>query len=165
MSVRSSDRPTVRPSPVPANHLLHAESRGFRRVSDIDGWQVAKANAKAVYELTKFPAIAGDFALRDQMRRAAISVMANIAEGFGRGNDGDFRRFLDIAQGSAAELYSLLSLTRELHPDLEPDIDLLVEQLQRNAVLISRLKTYLVRSGPEATAARRPPPRSPARSR
>ena len=71
-------------------------------------WQSARELVKLVYEVTKQPDFNRDFALRDQIRRAAISVMSNIAEGFGTGTDADFVRFLGYARRSASETQSQL---------------------------------------------------------
>lgn len=57
---------------------------------------------------------ASDWGLRDQIRRAAVSVMSNIAEGFESGTDGDFVRFLTHTRGSAAEVQSLLYVARDV---------------------------------------------------
>lgn len=67
-------------------------------------WQKAKALAIDVYRATESGAIARDYGLRDQMRRAAVSVPSNIAEGDERGSDREAVRFLFIAKGSLAEL-------------------------------------------------------------
>jgi four helix bundle protein len=73
-------------------------------------WQKAHILACAVYRVTcSFPK-AEQFVLGDQIRRAAISIGANIAEGCGRNGDGELRRFLNIALGSANELRYLLEL-------------------------------------------------------
>jgi four helix bundle protein len=61
-----------------------------------------------VYHATEQGAFARDYALRDQMRRAAISIMSNIAEGFERNSDKEFRHFLYVAKASAGEVRSLL---------------------------------------------------------
>jgi four helix bundle protein len=72
-------------------------------------WQKAHRVACAVYAVTRsFPR--GEHFLRDQLRRAAISIGANIAEGCGRNGDAELRRFLNIALGSANELRYLLEL-------------------------------------------------------
>ncbi len=73
----------------------------FTCFEDIQAWQKARELAAAVYAATSRCEFARDFALRDQMRRASVSVMSNIAEGFERGGDKEFRRFLCIAKGSA----------------------------------------------------------------
>lgn len=69
---------------------------------------MARELTNFVYKMTQQDKFARDFGLRDQIRRAAISVMSNIAEGFGRENNGDFRRFLAIAKASASEVQSQL---------------------------------------------------------
>ena len=77
-------------------------------------WQSARSLANLVYKLTDQPSFR-DAALRNQMRRAAVSVMSNIAEGFGRGSNEELDRFLFIAKGSGAELLSQLYLSLDLN--------------------------------------------------
>jgi four helix bundle protein len=84
------------------------------RLEDLLAWQDARAFAGMVYRVTAAGSIARDFALRDQFRRAAVSVMCNIAEGFGRGGPAEFARFLDIARGSAAECQAIILLAQDL---------------------------------------------------
>lgn len=64
------------------------------RFEDIQAWQEARLLTKALYSITETGPWAKDYALRDQVRRASISVMSNIAEGFDRKTDADFGRFL-----------------------------------------------------------------------
>ena len=78
------------------------------RFEDLDCWQKGRELANTVYEMTATGKVAKDFGLRDQLRRAAVSVMANIAEGYERGTNRDFIRFLFMARGSAGEVRSLL---------------------------------------------------------
>jgi len=78
------------------------------RFEDLDVWQKARALVNEVYALTRDGSFGQDFALRDQIRRAAVSVMANIAEGFERGGDKEFRQFLAVAKGSCGEVRSHL---------------------------------------------------------
>lgn len=80
----------------------------IERFEEIKAWQEARALTRMVYELTKGDRFARDFGLRDQIQRAAVSVMANIAEGFERQSRKDFRHFLGIALGSCAEVRSHL---------------------------------------------------------
>ena len=76
------------------------------RFEDIEGWRKARELARLVSLVTKSGDVAKDYGLRDQMPRAAVSVMANIAEGFGRGGNKEFIQFLGHARGSSAELKS-----------------------------------------------------------
>ena len=78
----------------------------FRRFEDIEAWQKARELTKVVYQLSGRGHFAKDFGLRDQIRRASVSIMANIAEGFERDGTGEFIQFLAIAKGSAAEVLS-----------------------------------------------------------
>ena len=82
----------------------------IERFEDLQSWQKARQMANAVYELTRQPAFAKDFELRDQIRDAAGSVMHNIAEGFDAGTRAEFVRFLKIARRSASEVQSELYL-------------------------------------------------------
>jgi len=88
-------------------------------------WQAAHVLVLSTYKVTRVFPREEQFALTSQIRRAAISIPANIAEGCGRGTDSDFARFLQIAVGSATELeYHLLLaadlcfLSREVQSDL-----------------------------------------------
>jgi four helix bundle protein len=67
-------------------------------------WQMARRLTKSIYEMTKDYPESEVFGLRSQMRRATVSICSNIAEGCGRRGDREFRRFLDVAMGSACEL-------------------------------------------------------------
>lgn len=75
---------------------------------DIQAWQKARILTRNLYATTSSVAFRGDWALRDQMRRAAVSVMSNIAEGFDRNGDRQFAQFLRIAKGSAGEVRAQL---------------------------------------------------------
>lgn len=80
----------------------------FKRFEDIDAWVKARELARGVYGASGRGAFSKDFALRDQIRRAAISVMSNIAEGFERGGTREFIQFLSVAKASAAEVRAQL---------------------------------------------------------
>jgi four helix bundle protein len=80
----------------------------IERFEDIDAWKKARELTKIIYEVTSQGKLATDFSLRDQIRRAAVSIMANIAEGFEREGNKEFRQFLATAKGSAGEVKALL---------------------------------------------------------
>jgi len=86
-------------------------TEGFR---ELRVWQRAKALAVAVYRVTSKGSLARDLALRDQLRRAAVSVPSNIAEGDERDTNKDSVRFLYIAKGSLAELRTQLVIACEI---------------------------------------------------
>jgi four helix bundle protein len=80
---------------------------------DLSAWKAAKALAVEVYRVVNVAAVRNDFALVDQLRRAAISVASNIAEGAGRGTNQDALRFLYIARGSLCELRTQVEVMQE----------------------------------------------------
>lgn len=78
------------------------------RFEDLIAWQKARVLVAEVYRVTRGGAFARDFALVDQLRRAAVSVLSNIAEGFDRRRWAEFHNLLVVAKGSAAEVRSQL---------------------------------------------------------
>lgn len=86
----------------------------IKRFEDILAWQKARAATKTVYEATSDGGFAKDFGLRDQIRRSSVSIMANIAEGFGRRSDKEFSNYLNVAHGSVAETQSHLYVAVDL---------------------------------------------------
>lgn len=80
----------------------------IKTFEDLDAWRLGRKVTGGVYELTRNNRFSGDFGLCDQIRRAAVSIMTNVAEGFERGSNRDFARFLFIARASAGEVRSLL---------------------------------------------------------
>lgn len=87
---------------------MKKETKTIKRFEDSDAWQVARQLTSYIYSLTRKDRFRRDYGLVDQIRRAAVSVMTNIAEGFERGSNKDFVKFLFIARGSAGEVRSLL---------------------------------------------------------
>ncbi len=78
------------------------------RFEDLIAWQKARMLSKCIYQLTSQGGFARDFGLKDQIRRASISIMSNLAEGFERGSTAEFRQFVVIAKASCAEVRSQL---------------------------------------------------------
>jgi four helix bundle protein len=91
-----------------------AKTGKVQRFEELIAWQKAKLLSLLVHRCTKNKSFSVDFPLRDQIRRAAISIMSNIAEGFERHSTKEFQHFLSIARGSAAEVRSQIQLAREL---------------------------------------------------
>ena len=86
----------------------------FKRFEEIEAWQKARLATKRIYQVSKTSEFAKDYGLCNQIRRAAVSVMANIAEGNGRRTNNDFASFLVQAHGSAAEVQSHLYVALDL---------------------------------------------------
>jgi four helix bundle protein len=80
----------------------------FQRFEEIEAWQLARDLTKMIYRLSGQGDFGRDFPLRDQLRRASASVMANIAEGYERAGNAEFIQFLAIAKGSVGEVRSHL---------------------------------------------------------
>jgi four helix bundle protein len=79
-------------------------SKEIRKFEDFIAWQKARKLTAEVYRVTNQGEFARDFGLKNQSRRAAVSIMSNLAEGFERGGPREFHRFLTISKGSCAEL-------------------------------------------------------------
>ena len=80
----------------------------IERFEDLIAWQKARDLSRAIYSISGKGLFSRDYGLRDQIRRAIVSVMSNIAEGFERGGRGEFHQFLVMAKGSCAEVRSQL---------------------------------------------------------
>jgi four helix bundle protein len=80
----------------------------FQRFEDIEAWQIGRKLTRAIYAVSRQKTFARDWALRDQIRKAAISITSNVAEGFERDSDREFAHFLSIAKGSVGEVRSQL---------------------------------------------------------
>lgn len=126
---------------------MEKEKVSAKNYRELIVWQDAIKIAKTVYQLTgKFPK-QEIYALADQLRRAAVSVPSNIAEGQARKSPGDFRRFLHIALGSLAEVDTQLILAQEFGYLSKEDIDPMDMEIQN-----LRKKLYaLINSLPSAT--------------
>ncbi|HTL68160.1 MAG TPA: four helix bundle protein [Lacunisphaera sp.] len=102
-------------------------------------WQKAQALAVSIYQLSKHAAFAREFALADQMRRAALSIPSNIAEGDERDTDKDAVRFFYIAKGSAAELRTQLDLANKVALLSDSDFASLDQQTEEIARMLRGL--------------------------
>jgi four helix bundle protein len=83
-------------------------SKKIEKFEDFIAWQKARKLTSNVYKVTSKGQFARDFGLKDQIRRAAVSSMSNLAEGFERGRATEFHQFLSVAKGSCAELRTQL---------------------------------------------------------
>ena len=115
----------------------------LERFEDIDAWKEARELTKSVYQITSTGEFACDFGLRDQIRRAAVSVMSNIAEGFERGGDKEFLQFLSLAKGSCGEVRAQLYVALDQTYINDAQFQELVEKTVRINRLIAGLMKYL----------------------
>jgi len=129
----------------------------IRRVEQIQAWRKARELVCEVYKACADGALTKNFGLRDQLRRAPVSAMANIAEGFARKSDKDFARFLDVAKGSAIEVQSRLYVTLDVRCLEEKEFGRLYHLADEVASLIGGLTSYLRRgSGGRISIAKAP---------
>ncbi|MCC6741875.1 MAG: four helix bundle protein [Planctomycetia bacterium] len=132
-------------------HNPAADGSRIRSFRDLVVWQLGKSLAVAVYRATTaFPA-AERFGLAAQMRRAAVSVPSNLAEGWARNHRREFANFAGISLGSLAELETQIEIAQECRI-LAPDVaDRLLRDALRLRMLLLRLRTSL-ESGPRSAA-------------
>ena len=115
----------------------------IEKFEDIRAWQEARNLVKMVYLLTDEGKLAKDFGLRDQLRRAAVSAMANIAEGFDCDSNIEFARFLGIARRSAVEVQSLLYAALDVGYITPEQFRTYYEQAGKTKSLISAFKSAI----------------------
>ena len=108
---------------------------------DLDAWKKARKLANEIYSVTPNNKFAKDYGLRDQIQRASVSVMANIAEGFDSNSDEDFIRFLKYALRSATEIQSHLYVAKDQNYISEDDFD----HIYSNTIAIKNLISGLIR--------------------
>jgi len=87
---------------------------GVQKFEELVAWQKARVLTKRIYAVSSKGAFCKDFALRDQIRRASVSIMSNIAEGFERNRPKEFHQFLSIAKSSCAEVRSQLYIALDV---------------------------------------------------
>jgi four helix bundle protein len=117
--------------------------RGVKHFEDLEVWQKAREMAREIYACGGAGGFARDFGLRDQIRRAAVSVVSNIAEGFDRGGDREFRQFLAQAKGSCGEVRAQLYVALDqgyLEQDQFDHLSALTVQIGR---MLGGLMNYL----------------------
>ena len=127
----------------------------FRSFVDIDAWKKARELTFSVYDLTRNSSFSKDFPLRDQIRRASVSVMANIAEGFGRSGSSEFAQFLAIAKGSACEVSSHLYVALDQGYITKQELENVSNLAEQTVNLIGGLMKYLQQSNLKGAKFRR----------
>lgn len=118
----------------------------IERFEDLTSWQKARELNRLVYGVSRQGTFARDFSLRDQIRRASISIMSNIAEGFERGGDKEFLQFLSIAKGSCGEVRAQLYAALDEKYLTTEEFNSVCDHCVEVSRLISGFMTYLRRS-------------------
>ncbi len=109
----------------------------------INAWQVARELTKLIYDLSNQGGFSRDFGLRDQIRRAAVSAMSNIAEGYASGPKGIFIRYLRIAKGSTGEVQSQLYVALDQAYINSEKFDVVMDKARKLAAQLSNFIKYL----------------------
>ena len=108
------------------------------RFEEIEAWKNARELTKQIYQLSAIGAFSRDFGLRDQIRRAAVSVMSNIAEGFESQTQALFIKYLGLAKASAGEVRSQLYIASDLGY-------LSLEDLKKTRILAEKVSRQIYR--------------------
>jgi four helix bundle protein len=128
----------------------------IERFEDIEAWRLAREITIAIYRATDGDGFSRDFGLRDQVRRAAGSIMHNIAEGFDAGGNAEFIRFLNYAKRSCTEVQSELYVALDRHYLTQQEFNALYDQVRLTRAKIGAFIKYLSRYESEQNPTRRP---------
>ncbi|HSQ39245.1 MAG TPA: four helix bundle protein [Anaerolineales bacterium] len=115
----------------------------IKKFEEIIAWQEARRLVSSIYRLTNAGGLAKDYGLRDQLQRAAVSAMTNIAEGFDCESKIEFARFLGVARRSAVEVQSLLYAALDVGYINEESFMAEYQQAEKTKALIGGLKKSL----------------------
>ncbi|MCJ7552429.1 MAG: four helix bundle protein [Ignavibacteriaceae bacterium] len=110
---------------------------------DLQVWQDSRKYVKSIYELTVSDVFKKDYGLKEQIQKAAVSIMNNIAEGFERNNNKEFIQFLGYSKGSAGEVRSMLYVALDLKYINKDDFDKNYETSINIITQLSNFKKYL----------------------
>ena len=116
------------------------------KFEDLIAWQEARKLVKMIYKLTSISVLAKDFGMRDQIQRASVSAMTNIAEGFDCESTAEFARFLGFARRSAVEVQSLLYAALDVEHIKEETFRVYYEQAKKTKALIGGLKQGILKN-------------------
>ena len=115
----------------------------IEKFEDIIAWQKALELSDLIYHLTNNPAFSKDYGLKDQIRRASVSVVSNIAEGFERESNNQFIYFLVIAKASAGELRAQLYIAKNQKYISDDEFNLITEKVTEVSKTVSGFISYL----------------------
>ncbi len=114
------------------------------RFEDLEVWKSAREIVDKIYYITNEGKFKMDFGLRDQIRRASVSIMSNIAEGFGRFSNKEFIQFLNIAKASATEVKSQLYISLDQRYISVDEFNSIYEKLEECSKMCSGLIKHLL---------------------
>lgn len=115
------------------------------RFEELIAWQKARALTRMIYLITRQGEFARDWGLSNQIQRAAVSVMSNVAEGFERAGKGEFHHFLSTAKASCAELRSQLYVALDVGYVTQNEFEPLLTQAEEVGRIIGGLRLAVAR--------------------
>ena len=115
----------------------------INRFEDIESWKMARKLNKKIYNITSQREFARDWGLRDQIQRASVSIMNNIAEGFDSSSKTEFCRFLSYSKRSCSEVQCIMYIALDLNYVDEELFQEIYSQAQETRKLISGFVRYL----------------------
>ncbi|HEX8735385.1 MAG TPA: four helix bundle protein [Pyrinomonadaceae bacterium] len=118
----------------------------IEKFEDVESWKLAREVTKMIYSATSNEGFGQDFALRNQIRRASVSILSNIAEGFERSGNKEFLQFLAIAKGSCGEVRAQLYVALDQNYIDKTEFEKLSNKLLETSRLISGFMKYLQQS-------------------
>ena len=126
-----------------------SEERRIQRFEDLIAWQKARLLTARIYQQTEVGKFARDFGLRDQIRRAVVSIMSNLAEGFERNRPKEFHQYLSISKASCAEVRSQLYVAVDVGYLEQASFDELLNQAEEVGRIIGGLRASIERQIPK----------------
>lgn len=128
----------------------------IEKFEDIEAWKSAREVAKLVYAVSLGDKFCRDYALCNQIRRAAVSIVSNIAEGFERGGNKEFVQFLAVAKGSCGEVRAQLYVALDQGYLDEAKFKEIVLKVNETSRLIAGFIKYLQQSDLKGSKFRQP---------
>jgi len=136
------------------------KSSRVENFEDLNVYKQARNLTNKIYEITRQGTFSKDYGLMDQIRRASVSVMSNIAEGFERGTNTEFIQFLFIAKGSCGEVRAQLTIAYDQKYIDEITYNALVDRARRISGMLNNLIAYLKGSRYKGAKYKKPPTKS-----
>lgn len=115
----------------------------IKKFEEIEAWKRARELTKSIYKISSLAEFSKDWALRDQIRRASISIMSNIAEGFDSGFKNEFARFLGISRRSASEVQCQLYIALDQSYITQNEFDKMYNETEEIRRMITGFIKYL----------------------
>ncbi len=131
----------------------------IQRFEDLVAWQKARALTREIYLATRQSEFARDFGLSNQIQRATVSILADIAEGFERGSRADFHQFLSVAKASCAEVRSHLYVAADIGYLSGPEFARLQSIAEEVTRIVAGLRTAVERQRDEQRGTKRLSPK------